>query len=94
MTRRFVPIAVLATAVFLPFAGLAQERDCEAQAVIVMDGVEARAEGATLEQTREALGDTLPEQAAGMLAQWIHALPEDQLTDAVGAAWQAQCESL
>ena len=36
----------------------------------------------------EQIGDR---GAGDMLADWIWSLPEDQLTDEVGAAWEAQC---
>ena len=72
----------------------AQGTDCAAQAALVMTGVEARVAGAPVEVTRARFAEGLPDEVAGLLAQWIYDLPEAQLTPAVGDAWQAQCEAM
>ncbi len=68
--------------------------DCEKQAEIVMSAVEGRADGQSKRKTRSALTDALGKDAAKALSDWIYTLEPDQLTDAVGVAYQAQCEAL
>ena len=64
---------------------------CLKSVEIVMAGVNARAEGQTKAQTRRMLRAALDRNAGDQLNEFIWALPEDQLTDAVGEAWKAQC---
>jgi hypothetical protein len=69
-------------------------RNCAEQAALVMRGVEARTDGADPAAVREILGERLPDDAAGLLTDWIFSLPDEQLTEAIGAAVEAQCAAL
>ena len=65
---------------------------CAKSAGVVMQAVEARKQRAAKSQARAVLREQIGDRSAGdMLADWIWSLPEDQLTDEVGAAWEAQC---
>ena len=79
----------------LPAAADAQQDKaaaCAESAGIVMQAVEARKQGAAKSKARAALREQIGDRGAGdMLADWIWSLPEDQLTDEVSAAWEAQC---
>ncbi|MDA7426083.1 hypothetical protein [Thalassococcus lentus] len=81
----------------MPVAGAAEDTpamDCAEQAELVMQAVNARAEGEPKRKTRRMLRAALDREAGDMLADFIYTLPEDQLTDAVGDAYKAQCEAL
>ena len=79
----------------LPVAAQAQPDKaaaCANSAAIVMQAVEGRKQGVAKSQARAALREQIGDRGAGdMLADWIWSLPEDQLTDEVGTAWEAQC---
>lgn len=83
----------------VPFVAVADELpradvDCAGQAALVMQAVTARRDGDGMRKTRRMLRQELDRTAGDMLAEWIFSLPEDQLTEAVGEMWQAQCEAL
>ena len=69
----------------------AKEAQCNKSAAVVMEAVAARKAGAPKEQARRMLREKLDHTAGDMLSDWIYDLPEDQLTDALGTAWKAQC---
>ena len=76
-------------------AGLAQEsKDCARSAELVQTAVEARKSGDPMDKTRDFLRAELDEEAGDMLADFIYALPEEQLTDQVAAQWGTLCQSL
>ncbi|WP_375260002.1 hypothetical protein [Citreimonas sp.] len=94
---RFAFVLALSSLPLLPGLARAQQYDrqeCASQAEMVMTGVNARAEGRSRDQAIDALADRLPTDVAGMLVDWIYALPPELLTDKVGEAWRAQCEAL
>ncbi|KUF09260.1 hypothetical protein [Pseudoponticoccus marisrubri] len=93
---RLPVLPALLSACLLPLAhpAAAQAPDCAAQAEIVMQAVTARAEGRPKSEAVAGLSAALDAEAASMLSDWIWTLPEDQLTSAVGEAWQTQCEAL
>ena len=66
-------------------------QSCTRQAQLVVGAVEARADGVSQRRARRGLRKELGPEAAEMLSAWIYSLPEEQLTPAVGDAWQAQC---
>lgn len=68
--------------------------DCAAQAELVMEVVTGRTEGVRKRKARRTLREGLGKTAGDALAEWVYSLPEEQLTDEVGAAWKAQCETL
>lgn len=72
-------------------AAQSKKAQCAATAEIVMTAVQARKDGDSKRKARRALRAALDRTAGDMLAEWIWGLPEAQLTDAVGAAWEAQC---
>lgn len=93
MTSRFFLAALILAA---PMA-LAQEPlkpDCAAQADLVMEVVNGRADGIRKGKARRVLRAGLDRTAADMLAEWVYALPEEQLTDEVGKTWKTQCEAM
>jgi hypothetical protein len=67
---------------------------CEAQAAMVMEVVTGRVEGKRQKAAERKLRKALGRDAAELLAAWVYSLPEEHLTEEVGTAWQAQCESL
>lgn len=67
---------------------------CEEQAAMVMEVVTGRAEGKKQKAAERKLRRALGNDAAELLASWVYSLPEEHLTEEVGTAWQAQCESL
>ncbi|MCC1491727.1 hypothetical protein [Cognatishimia sp. F0-27] len=75
----------------IAFADEAKEQACDKQVALVMQAVNARAEGQSMRKTRTMLRKELDRTAGDALAEWIYALPEAQLTDAVGDAWKTQC---
>ncbi|MBY6003532.1 hypothetical protein KUV62_06420 [Salipiger bermudensis] len=95
MILRLTLAASLGLLASLPLAASAQQDKaaaCAESAGIVMQAVESRKEGVAKSKARAALRDQIGDRGAGdMLADWIWSLPEDQLTDEVGAAWEAQC---
>ncbi|MBV2360320.1 hypothetical protein KUH32_11075 [Thalassococcus sp. CAU 1522] len=86
--------AWVAAFVLVASTASAQQTDCDAQAALVMQAVESRATGEPMRKTRRALREELGRTAGDALAEWIYALPPEQLTDAVGESWKAQCEAL
>ena len=64
---------------------------CDKSVAVVMAGIQARKDGASMGKTRRAMRKELDRTAGDMLAEWIYALPEDQLTEEVGTVWKAQC---
>ncbi|MCT4611412.1 MAG: hypothetical protein N4A70_19660 [Pelagimonas sp.] len=68
--------------------------DCDAQAAMVMEVVQARADGKSKRKASRVLKKELGKDAAGMLADWVYTLPEDQLNEQVGVSWKALCETL
>lgn len=83
----------------LPAAGFAANADCEILGNIVNDIVAERQGGAAVEDAMLAVAEDYTGNKerfhAGIppLAEWVYSLPEDQLADGVGAAYQAACES-
>lgn len=93
MTPRILLAALVLTA---PMA-MAQEPlkpDCDAQAALVMDVVNDRVDGVRKGKARRVLRAELDRTAADMLADWVYALPEEQLTDEIGKTWKTQCAAM
>ena len=91
--RLVAVFAVLAVTALPAAAQPVDKEGCLKSVEIVMAGVNARAEGKSKAATRRMLQDALDRNAGEQLAEFIWSLPEDQLTDAVGEAWKAQCEA-
>lgn len=93
------PTLIALTFAALPLAGAASAQeaaapDCDRVAEIVMGAVNARAKGESKAGARRVLRSELGRTAGDELANWVYALPEEMLTDEVGAAWKSQCETL
>ena len=88
------PALVLCCALSAPVSAQSVDREgCLRSVEIVMQAVTARAEGKSRMQTRRMLRAALDRNAGDQLNDFVWSLPEDQLTDAVGEAWRAQCEA-
>ncbi|MBN9889230.1 hypothetical protein [Salipiger abyssi] len=84
-------ILAVAMAVAGPVLAQSKTEQCATSAGIVMTAVQARKDGESKAKARRALREALDRTAGDMLAEWIWELPEEQLTEEVGAAWEAQC---
>ncbi len=89
-----VLLAALICAAPMVSAEEAVKPDCDAQAALVMDVVNGRIDGVRKGKARRVLRAGLDRTAADMLAEWVYELPQDQLTDEIGTAWKARCETL
>ncbi|PYG27050.1 hypothetical protein [Pelagimonas varians] len=93
MTPRIF-LAVLVLAAPMAMAQEALKPDCDAQAALVMDVVNDRVDGVRKGKARRVLRAALDRTAADMLADWVYALPEEQLTDEIGKTWKTQCAAM
>ncbi|MCE0506844.1 hypothetical protein LR948_15845 [Roseivivax sp. GX 12232] len=83
-------------------AAFAQEADaeCDLQAEIVMQVVEARQSGSARDSAQAGIASDLSGDAqkyaavVPAIAEWVYSLPEDQLGADVGESWIAQCQSM
>lgn len=94
MTPRLLLTGLLMTAPMAAWAEEPLKPDCDAQAALVMDVVNDRASGVRKGKARRVLRAALDRTAADMLADWVYALPEEQLTDEIGKTWKKQCAAM
>lgn len=93
MLRLALSLIVLAS----PLAALDKAQHCASSAAIVADAVVARAAGEEQKKTFLTITAGLEgdqenyAEAVQPIVEWIWALPEDQLTDDVAAAYESAC---
>ena len=94
MTR----LAAIAVALIVTTPVAAQDKQdlCENTAVMVGDAVIARADGATAQDAARTVRDNVDagsdyKGAVQPIVDWVYTLPEEQLTEAVSAAYKEQC---
>ncbi|GGG80990.1 hypothetical protein GCM10011415_33090 [Salipiger pallidus] len=93
-TNALFAIALIAAGPVLSVgAAHAQDKSeaCAQSAAVVSAAVEGRQAGQSKSAVRNALRDALDREAGDMLAEWIWSLPQEQLTPAIGEAFEAQC---
>ncbi|MBE9639452.1 hypothetical protein [Salipiger mangrovisoli] len=91
--RTLVVLGLVLAAATPAFAQSDKAARCESSAKMVMEAVQARKDGVPQKRTERELRRALDRDAGVMLAQWIYALPEDQLNLDVGRSWEQQCLS-
>ncbi len=75
-------------------SGAAAQDKCAATEALFNMGIEARQDGDSKRKVRRMLTREMGRDAAEQLADFVFALPDDQLTPAIGQAARAQCEAL
>lgn len=93
--RGFVSVVALSLLPFVAVAEDAEPSQCEKVESWFNTAVMARAEGAGEGKVRRMMRKEMGDRtAAEELAKHVFALPEELLTEEVGAAARAQCEAL